>query len=322
MSEARSFINLETKNYESLKSELVLSRNQLAKFDVLNAHLAGGVVIKGELVILGDPSTPNCTSHEAFLMAEAANIHADLVRNGPDDFLIQNFDFIKGLLAHASMGVGMASDAWSRHLESIKKTLQEIEKLYQDFLRDGRGNRRDRFYVKRADLFARLRQQLRFFASFGSGLRGDGSIKSRLGISTKSFLHTGEIPGYAEKVAGVVRASNLLKKGTYLAMTIEVGSTALSINKACTLGREEECRKAKYVEGGALVGGVGGGWGGGILGAGGASYICAALGISSLGTGALICSVLGGAVGGTIGGMRGSELGEAQGLKLYEGGGL
>ncbi|WP_438307390.1 hypothetical protein ACIZ1P_17120 [Pseudomonas guariconensis] len=89
MSEARSFINLETKNYESLKSELMLSRNQLAKFDVLNAHLAGGVVIKGELVILGDPSTPNCTSHEAFLMAEAANIHADLARNGPDDFLIQ-----------------------------------------------------------------------------------------------------------------------------------------------------------------------------------------------------------------------------------------
>ncbi|WP_328338073.1 hypothetical protein [Pseudomonas guariconensis] len=216
MSEARSFINLETKNYESLKSELVLSRNQLAKFDILNAHLAGGVVIKGGLVILGDPSTPNCTSHEAFLMAEAANIHADLARNGPDDFLIQNFDFIKGLLAHASMGVSMASDAWSRHLESIKKTLQEIEKLYQDFLRDGRGNRRDRFYVKRADLFARLRQQLRFFASFGSGLRGNGSIKSRLGISTKSFLHTGEIPGYAEKVAGVVRASNLLKKGLTL----------------------------------------------------------------------------------------------------------
>ncbi|MCL8308024.1 hypothetical protein, partial [Pseudomonas putida] len=259
MSEARSFINLEAKNYESLKSALVLSRNQLAKFDVLNAHLASGVVVKGELVIIGDSSTSNCTSHEAFLMAEAANIHADLARNGPDDFLIQNFDFIQSLLAHASMGVGMASDAWSRNLESIKKTLQEIEKLYQDFLRDGRSNRRDRFYVRRADLFARLRQQLRFFASFGSGLRGDGSIKSRLGISTKSFLHTGEIPGYAEKVAGVVRASNLLKKGTYLAMTIEVGSTAVSIHQACTVGREEECRKAKYVEGGSLVGGLGGG---------------------------------------------------------------
>ncbi|MEB3840999.1 hypothetical protein [Pseudomonas guariconensis] len=318
MSEARSFINLETKNYESLKSELMLSRNQLAKFDVLNAHLAGGVVIKGELVILGDPSTPNCTSHEAFLMAEAANIHADLARNGPDDFLIQNFDFIKGLLAHASMGVGMASDAWSRHLESIKKTLQEIEKLYQDFLRDGRGNRRDRFYVKRADLFARLRQQLRFFASFGSGLRGDGSIKSRLGISTKSFLHTGEIPGYAEKVAGVVRASKLLKKGTYLAMTIEVGSTAASIYKACTLGREEECRKAKYVEGGALVGGMSGGVIGGALGSLSGGIVCGALGVSSVGTGALVCSVLGGATGGALLGSGGSEAGGKIGLHLYE----
>lgn len=318
MSEARSFINLETRNYESLKSELVLSRNQLAKFDVLNAHLAGGVVIKGELVILGDPSTPNCTSHEAFLMAEAANIHADLVRNGPDDFLIQNFDFIKGLLAHASMGVGMASDAWSRHLESIKKTLQEIEKLYQDFLRDGRGNRRDRFYVKRADLFARLKQQLRFFASFGSGLRGDGSIKSRLGISTKSFLHTGEIPGYAEKVAGVVRASNLLKKGTYLAMTIEVGSTAVSIHKSCTVGREEECRKAKYVQGGSLVGGLGGGVVGGYSSSFVAPFICVALGLSSAGTGALVCTVLGGAAGGALGGALGSNYGGEIGLKFYE----
>lgn len=83
----------------------------------------------------------------------------------------------------------MASDAWSRHLESIKKTLQEIEKLYQDFLRDGRGNRRDRFYVKRADLFARLRQQLRFFASFGSGLRGDGSIKAGWVFPRRAFAH-------------------------------------------------------------------------------------------------------------------------------------
>ncbi|MFE2005955.1 hypothetical protein [Pseudomonas guariconensis] len=317
MSEARSFINLETKNYESLKSELMLSRNQLAKFDVLNAHLAGGVVIKGELVILGDPSTPNCTSHEAFLMAEAANIHADLARNGPDDFLIQNFDFIKGLLAHASMGVGMASDAWSRHLESIKKTLQEIEKLYQDFLRDGRGNRRDRFYVKRADLFARLRQQLRFFASFGSGLRGDGSIKSRLGISTKSFLHTGEIPGYAEKVAGVVRASKLLKKGAYIAMTIEVGSTALSIHKACALGREEECKEAKFVEGGALVGGLFASIGGGAVGGSGAQLMCVTFGVSPVGR--LVCTVVGGAVGGSVFGSYGEEFGALAGTSLYEG---
>lgn len=63
---------------------------------------------------------------------------------------------------------------------------------------------------------------------------------------------------YAEKLSGVAKACKLLKMGTPIGISLDVTMTGVSIYKACTLGREEECREAKYVEGGALVGGVGG----------------------------------------------------------------
>lgn len=56
------------------------------------------------------------------------------------------------------------------------------------------------------------------------------------------------------------------------------------------------------MEGGSLSGGI----------------VCGALGISSVGTGALVCSVLGGATGGALLGSGGSEAGGKIGLHLYE----
>lgn len=43
-----------------------------------------------------------------------------------------------------------------------------------------------------------------------------------------------------------------------------------------------------------------------------------ALGVSSVGTAALVCSVLGGTKGGALLGTGGSEVGEKIGLHLYE----
>ena len=74
--------NLQAQSYESLKAGTPISSNQRAKFDVLNAHIANSVVFPGELVIVGEPSTPSsCTSHEAFLMGKAAGIHLDIELN-------------------------------------------------------------------------------------------------------------------------------------------------------------------------------------------------------------------------------------------------
>lgn len=320
MSETRSFINSHTQSYESLKADTPMSANQQAKFDVLNAHIINSVVFSGELVIVGDPTTPSCTSHEAHLMGRAAAIHHDIELSGGgiDGFFLENYELLQSLLSRASVGAGAASEGWSKHLEAIKKTLEEIEQLHRDYLTQGSLKSRNEFYAKRANLFLNLDGKLERMASYGAGLRNEGKIKSMLGISTKSFLHTGEIEGYAEKLAGVTRAANWIKKGTYLGMALDVGSTELSIRNACMLGREEDCRRAKYVERSSLVAGLGvgglGGYAGGLL----APIACVAVGIPTGGTGTIACAVLGGTAGGILGGGLGEMGGEVFGDILYE----
>ncbi|WP_317660610.1 hypothetical protein [Pseudomonas sp. KU43P] len=320
MSEARSFINPRAQNYATLKNGTPMNANQRAKFDVLNAHIVNTVVFAGELVIVGDPSTPSCTSHEAFLMAKAVGIHHDIVFNGGgvDGFLLENFEMLQSLLAHASMGAGAASDGWARHLGAIKKTLEQIEQLHREHMSGGAFRAREAFYAKRAVLFSTLDEQLGKTAAYGSGLRNQGSIKRLLQLSTKRFLSSGEISGYAEKVTGVARAANLIKKGAYIGVALDVAATGLSIHNACTLGREDECRKAKYVELSGLTGSLSGSAAGGVIGGAIVSAACVALSIPSAGSAGVACAVIGGAVGGKYGGDLGKEWFGALGEIVYE----
>lgn len=321
MYEARAFINPRMQNYHTLKAGLALGGHAASKFDILNAHIYNSVVRSGELVIVGDWSTPSCTSQEAYLMSKAAVTHMGLMRSGQgaDEFFLDNFELLKSLLAHASLGAGVVSDGWSRHLKAIQDTLLEIDNLYKAHMSSGTLNAREQFYAKRAAIFTKLDEQLGKLAAFGSGLRNKGSIKRTLAISTKRYLHTGEITGYADKVAAVSKAANLIKKGTYIGIALEVASTGLSINKACTEGREEDCRRAKIVESSSLAGSVGGGlvgaYAGNILGVAACGVV---LGIASGGPGAIVCGVAGGAFGGMLGGKLGSDGGELMGNVFYE----
>ncbi|WP_238539303.1 hypothetical protein [Pseudomonas sp. GM55] len=140
-----------------------------------------------------------------------------------------------------------------------------------------------------------------------------------LGISTKSYMSTGEIAGYAQKVSGVARAAKLIKRGAYIGVALDVASAGLSIRQACALGREDECTKAKYVEGSSLAGSlVGGGVIGGFAGQAAIVGCMLVLGIASGGSGAIACGVVGGAVGGIEGGLLGEMVGERVGEFLYE----
>jgi hypothetical protein len=319
MTEARAFINPKMQNYHTLKAGLALSGHSASKFDVLNAHIYNNVVRSGELVIVGDWSTPSCTSQEAYLMAKAAQTHMGLMRSGQgaDDFFLDNFELLKSLLTHAATGAGVVSDGWSRHLKAIQDTLLEIEKLYQEHMSSGTLKARDQFYAKRAALFARLDEQLSRMAAFGASLRNKGSIKRTLGISTKSYLNSREIAGYADKVAGVGRAARLIKNGSYIGVALGVGATGLEIHRACTLGREEECSKAKFVEGTALAGGLAGASAGSFVGALIAPAVCVALGVPTAGTGTLVCAVVAGAIAGQYAGDYGAEKGREYGEILY-----
>ncbi|WP_224790397.1 hypothetical protein [Pseudomonas fluorescens] len=257
----------------------------------------------------------------AHLMTKVKRTHIALLTNqvDADDFLLDNFELLQEMLADGAIGAGVVSDGWSKHMVAIKTTLEEIEHAHKDYLRSGSIVARDRFYTERARLFGKLEKQLGNVASYGAGLRYQGSIKRMLGISTKSYMSTGEIAGYAQKVSGVARAAKLIKRGVYIGIALDVASAGLNIRQACALGREDECTKAKYVNGGSLAGSLGGSAVGGAFGSvAGSSGCYFALGIVTGGPGALVCTVIGGAVGGWIGGERGGIGGEIIGERLYD----
>jgi len=320
MAQPLAFINTQSQTYASLKAQMGLNGIANSKFDALNSHISNSVVLAGELVIIGDVSTPLSTSEEAYLMARARDIHIGLLTNqvDADDFFLDNFELLQGMLAHGAIGAGAVSDGWSKHLAAIKTTLEEIEQAHKDYLRSGSIAARDRFYSERALLFSKLENQLGNVASYGSGLRYQGSIKRMLGISTKRYMSTGEIAGYAQKVSGVAKAAKLIKRGVYIGVALDVASAGLDIRQACALGREDECTKAKYVNGGSLAGGLGGSAVGGSFGSMVGSAGCYfALGIVTGGPAALTCVVIGGAVGGWVAGKQGQIGGEMIGEFLY-----
>ncbi|KAB0488738.1 hypothetical protein SAMN04490202_5926 [Pseudomonas reinekei] len=320
MAQPLAFINAQSQTYASLKAQLGLNGIANSKFDALNSHISNSVVLAGELVIIGDVSTPLSTSEEAYLMARARDIHIGLLTNqvDADDFFLDNFELLQGMLAHGAIGAGAVSDGWSKHLAAIKTTLEEIEQAHKDYVRSGSIAARDRFYSERALLFSKLENQIGSVASYGSGLRYQGSIKRMLGISTKRYMSTGEIAGYAQKVSGVAKAAKLIKRGVYIGVALDVASAGLDIRQACALGREDECTRAKYVNGGSLAGGLGGSAVGGSFGSMVGSAGCYfALGIVTGGPGALTCVVIGGAVGGWVAGKQGQIGGEMIGEFLY-----
>lgn len=317
-----TFINSKMQPYSYLKSTLQLGKNSKAKFDVLNAHVLNAVVLPGELIIVGDNSTPSCTAEEAFYMKKAFEVHSALMANGmqADGFLVENHELITRALGYSSIGIGSVGSAWSKHLDGIKKTLEEIEATHRYHIRSGTAQGRNDFLAKRELLFMQLDEQLKGFAKYGSGLRNQGSIRHMLEISKQTYLHSGVITGYAETINGVAKASNILKKGTYLGVGLSISAAGTSIYAACTTGRETECRKAKYVERGKLSGSIILGSFGGTVGSSTAMVGCVAvLGFATAGPGALACAIIGGALGGWAGGEFGNTTGEGVGEIVYEG---
>ncbi|RFD28318.1 hypothetical protein CER19_15775 [Pseudomonas sp. GL93] len=315
-----AFINEQPQPYPLLKISLKLDPHSQTKFDILNSHIRNTVVLPGHLVIIGDSRTASCTAEEARLMRSAQNIKLTLLaHSAADQFLIKNYDQLQAILSYTSLGMGSASSAWNKHLEQIEKTLMDIEDLHKQYLRKGSVEAKQAFLVKRAALFTRLDTQLSGVARFGTGMKKEGSIKKMLGISSKSYWHHGEIPGYEQRVKRVAKASQILKKGTYIGIALDVGATALEITEACSSGREQACTQAKYVEGGKSVLGVGGALLGGSMGAAVGTGACMIVfGIPTAGAGALACAIVGGATGGLVLGKAGSSFGENIGKVLYE----
>ncbi|MCU1785391.1 hypothetical protein NTD80_21835 [Pseudomonas sp. 13B_2.1_Bac1] len=300
---AQGYINERTTDYHGLKSRLMghgISQQRSDYFDLLNRHLRRGLVAPGQLVIVPDAYSVTCSREEAWLVRHAEAIRREL-DNSAGTQVINDYDLLQSLLGYTSLGVGSATSAWARHMDEVAHTLEQIEHLHQR-LRAG-GLEREAFFRQRKVLLDLLDTQLQGAARLGTGLRGNQALKKVLGISTKSYLHKGEIAGYAQRIREIAQTSKWLGKGTYVGLALDVGVAGLEIKEACVEGREAQCRRAKYVETGKLVTSVGGALGGGYLGARLARDACRIfLGVVAKGNGELACAVIGGAAGGYSGG--------------------
>ena len=316
---AQGYINDRTTDYSGLKSRLMgsaPSRQRSDHFDVLNRHLRPGLVMPGQLVIVPDPYSVTCSMEEAWLVRRAEAIRRELDAGaGPQ--VVNNYDLLQSFLGYGSLGVGSATSAWARHLDEVAQTLEAIEQLHQRLKNTGLD--REAFLRQRKALFGLLDTQLQGAAQFGTGLQGNQALKKVLGISTKSYLQKGEIAGYAQRMRDIAQTSKWLGKGAYVGLALDVGVAGLEIKEACVAGREAQCRRAKYVETGKLMGGVAGAYGAGKLGSTVARSGCRVLlGIAAKGNGALACAVIGGAAGGYAGGNATGEFGAFLGGKIEE----
>lgn len=321
---AQAYINDRTIDFHSLKSSLLKGSHHplSAQFDALNLHLRHGLVTPGQMVIIPDDYGVACTANDAWLMRHAEQIRRGLEQDAAlGTAVVGQYDLLQSLLGYSSLGVGSATSAWGRHLDEVRHTLEEVERLHRQ-LKDGVLDRNN-FVRHRQVLFNKLEVQLQGAARFGTSLQSHQSLKKVLGISTKSYLHKSEIVGYTQRIKSIAQTSRLLGNGTYVGLALDVGVAGLEIKEACTKDRGELCSRARYVEGGRLVGGVLGAAAGGSIGASLARSTCnIVLGVVTKGQGRLACGVIGGAAGGFGGGTAGGIFGEEVGDLLYKPAGI
>lgn len=321
---AQAYINDRTIDFHSLKSSLLKGSHHplSAQFDALNLHLRHGLVTPGQMVIIPDDYGVACTANDAWLMRHAEQIRRGLEQDAAlGTAVVGQYDLLQSLLGYSSLGVGSATSAWGRHLDEVRHTLEEVERLHRQ-LKDGVLDRNN-FVRHRQVLFNKLEVQLQGAARFGTSLQSHQSLKKVLGISTKSYLHKSEIVGYTQRIKSIAQTSKFLGNGTYVGLALDVGVAGLEIKEACMKDRGELCSRARYVEGGRLVGGVLGAAAGGSIGASLARSTCnIVLGVVTKGQGRLACGVVGGAAGGFGGGTAGGIFGEEVGDLLYKPAGI
>lgn len=299
----------------------------LEKFKRLNPHVTG-YAKPGQLIVLSDPNNLQCTREEALLTEAAQKVDAALkpMTDEEASFMVRHRSEIESVLSEGSTSVGVGTAIFAKNLGDVQTSLKDIETLHQkSFLRDG-NLRSPEFFAERARLFAKLDKQLNFLTKKGIGFPDHPSLKSALGISSKSLVHhwslagaPGQIPGYATHAEGVAKAAKFVKYGGWIGTAVGGGASYMKVQDVCTAGNAAACRKIKFTEGGNFVGGVAGGamTGAALTGAT-VSTICIGLGIPTGGAATLLCGVIivgaGSYAGGKLLGAGGETLGEA----IYE----
>lgn len=212
------------------------------------------------------------------------------------------------------------------HLTRTKSVLVDLEKLHVKTFQAQGNLQGAEFFAKRQKLLTQLDNSLGPLVRKGVGIADHPKLKSALGISSRSLVHhwskagvSGGVPGYATHIQGVARASQYMKVGGFVGIGLGASASALKVKDTCRVGSSAECKKVKLTEGGSFLASVGGSGAGAYFGAFGATPICIAIGVGTLGVGGLVCGVVVVGAASALGGSAGSGLGGKLGEIVYEG---
>ncbi|WXL28050.1 hypothetical protein WG219_19270 [Ectopseudomonas mendocina] len=299
----------------------------MSKFRALNPTLATHAK-PGQLVVLSDPKNYQCTREEALLMEAADKVNTALEPMSDEEasFMLRHLDEISSMLASGSTGMGVGMAVSARYLTSVKDVLEEIEVLHQQaFQRDGHL-RSAKFFEDREKVFKKLDSYLISMTKKGIGIPEHPKLKSALGISSRSVVHSwtkagvaGQIPGYATHIDGIAKASTYIKYGGWIGTAVGGSASIMKVQDVCTAGDKDACERVKYTEGGSFVGSFAGGVAASaLLGVSTTGAICVALGAPTAGIGALACGLVVVGTGSLVGGSLGGTVGEDVGEMIYE----
>ncbi|PYC29691.1 PAAR domain-containing protein, partial [Pseudomonas chlororaphis] len=260
----------------------------LEKFRRLNPQLSNDAK-PGQIVVLSHPDNYQCSREEALLMDAAEKVSAALASMSDEEaaFMLKYRAQVESILSYGSTTLNVGTAAAGNHMEGLKRTLLDIEALHQKFfLRDGHL-RSVEFFSERRKLFGQLDANLTSITKMSIAFPDHPSLKSALGISSRSLVHrwtqagaVGQIPGYATHIEGVSRASKILKWGGWIGTALGGGASYVKVQDVCLAGNKEACEKVKFTETGSFSGGVGGGVVAGVfLTSSMAGSICVDLGV-------------------------------------------
>ncbi|WP_028239107.1 LysM peptidoglycan-binding domain-containing protein [Stutzerimonas azotifigens] len=304
-----------------------------------NEHLKE-TVLPGEIVIVSSMPRTDDDRQRLEKVREQAKLASEGIQQlTPYEALtvkrhLEVLDYIclETIASHQSTALGVLSAAVGRQLGDVKGALEKINVAYvEELRRTGNANRfSPEFYAKRQQLFSQLDHSLGRMTLSTVNIRHYDSIKTTLGLSTKSILHNasaitdrGEVPQLGQRINTVSNWAKGSSRLGYLGIAIDGGIRLDRVHEACTVGNNQVCTKTSFKQVTGFMGSAGGGAVGGIAGAkiatAAAGGIAIAFGVTVGAPVLAVIAIAGAAAGAYYGGSSGGSFGENVGDIIYQG---
>ncbi|TLX54798.1 LysM domain-containing protein [Stutzerimonas nosocomialis] len=304
-----------------------------------NEHLKE-TVLPGEIVIVSNMPRTDDDRQRLEKAREQAKLASEGIQQlTPDEAMtvkrhLEVLDYIslETVASHQSTALGVLSAAAGRQLGDVRSNLEKINAAYvEELRRTGNTNRfSPEFYAKRQQLFGQLNHSLGRLTLSTVNIRHYDSIKSTLGLSTKSILHNasaiterGEVPQLGQRINTISSWAKGSSRLGYLGIAIDGGVRLNKIQEACTVGNDQACTRTGYMQVTGFIGSASGGAVGGFAGAQIATAVAGGVALAfgvTVGAPALaVIAIAGAAAGAYYGGSEGGSFGEYMGDIIYQG---